>query len=100
MFGVGTPTGSTTVNLRFAGQYWDNEDIFSNLPPKKIVPKLADEGIYIASESSFYRVLKAADQLKHRNKSKQPRKVIKLMELVATAPNQVYSWEGLPLLGI
>ena len=70
-----------------------NADRFSNLSPKKIVPKLADEGIYIASESSFYRVLKAADHLKHRNKSKQPRKVIKPMELVATAPNQVYSWD-------
>jgi len=77
-----------------------NEDRFSNLPPKKIVPKLADEGVYIASESSFYRILKAADQLKHRNKSRLPRKVIKPRELVATAPNQVYSWEGLPLLGI
>ena len=70
-----------------------NEDRFSNLPPKKIVPKLADEGIYIASESTFYRILKAADQLKHRNQSSPPRKVIKPMELIATAPNQVYSWD-------
>ena len=54
---------------------------------------LADEGIYIASESSFYRTLKAANQLKHRKKSRAARKIIKPMELVATAPNQVYSWD-------
>jgi len=53
------------------------EDRFSNLPPKKIVPKLADEGIYIASESSFYRILKAANQLKHRSKSRASRNIIK-----------------------
>ena len=28
-----------------------------NLPPSQIVPRLADRGIYLASESSFYRVL-------------------------------------------
>ena len=70
-----------------------NEERFANLPPKKIVPMLADEGTYIASEASFYRILKAANQLKHRNKARAPRKVIKPMELVATAPNQVYSWD-------
>ena len=70
-----------------------NEERFANLPPKKIVPMLADEGIYIASESSFYRILKAANQLKHRNKSRVARKVIKPKSLVAHAPNQIYSWD-------
>jgi hypothetical protein len=37
-----------------------NEPEYADLPSNKIVPKLADKGIYIASESSFYRVLKAA----------------------------------------
>lgn len=54
---------------------------------------LADEGIYIASESSFYRILKAASQLKHRSKARASRNIIKPKELVATAPNQVYSWD-------
>jgi len=35
-----------------------NEPEYANLPPSQIVPKLADKGIYIASESSFYRVLR------------------------------------------
>ena len=35
-----------------------NEEDYANLPPSQIVPKLADKGTYIASESSFYRVMK------------------------------------------
>ena len=70
-----------------------NEPEYAALSPSKIVPKLADEGRYIASESSFYRVLKAAHQLKHRDKSKPTRTVIKPKALTATGPNQIYSWD-------
>jgi putative transposase len=70
-----------------------NSSEFSSLPASKIVPKLADKGQYIASESSFYRVLKEANQLKHRDKSKPARKVIKPKALKATGPNQVYTWD-------
>ena len=35
-----------------------NASEFKDLPPSQIVPTLADMGVYIASESSFYRVLK------------------------------------------
>jgi len=47
-----------------------NETKYVDLPPSKIVPELADKGIYLASESTFYRVLKAAKQLKHRQKAR------------------------------
>jgi putative transposase len=70
-----------------------NEPNYASLSPSKIVPKLADEGRYIASESSFYRVLKAAHQLKHRDKAKPVRTVIKPKALTATGPNQIYSWD-------
>ena len=70
-----------------------NAPEYADLPPNKIVPKLADKGIYIASESSFYRVLKAENQLRHRQKSKPVRQVKKPRALVATAPNQLYSWD-------
>lgn len=70
-----------------------NESIYANLPPSKIVPILADKGIYIASESSFYRVLKANDQLKHRHKAKPTKQVKKPKALVASGPNQLYSWD-------
>ena len=43
-----------------------NSTEFGHLPPSQIVPRLADRGQYIASESTMYRVLKAENQLKHR----------------------------------
>jgi transposase InsO family protein len=70
-----------------------NEPDYANLPISQIVPKLADKGIYIASESSFYRVFKAEKQLKHRQKSKPEKSIKKPRALVATAPNHVYSWD-------
>jgi len=70
-----------------------NEPEYVGLPPSKIVPALADKGIYIASEASFYRVLKANDQLSHRQKSKPTKPLKKPKALVATAANQVYSWD-------
>lgn len=70
-----------------------NEGKYADLPPSKIVPRLADEGRYIASESTFYRVLKAAKQLKHRNKSKPKTSRSKPRALTATGPNQIYSWD-------
>ncbi|MFC5775530.1 helix-turn-helix domain-containing protein [Ectobacillus antri] len=45
---------------------------FANLPPTQIVPKLADQKIYIASESSFYRVLRENQMQHHRGRSKRP----------------------------
>lgn len=70
-----------------------NEEKYCDLPPGKIVPKLADEGRYIASESSFRRVLKAENQLKHREKSKPKSPNKKPRALRATGSNQVYSWD-------
>ncbi len=47
-----------------------NTEEFASLPPSQIVPVLADRGDYIASESSFYRVLKEEGMLHHRGKAK------------------------------
>jgi transposase len=68
-----------------------NEPKYANLSADKIVPALADKGIYIASESSFYRVLKKESQLCHRQKSKPTRQIKKPRAVIATAPNQLYS---------
>jgi len=65
---------------------------FSSLPPSQIVPILADRGFYIASESSFYRVLKEVKSQHHRGRSKEPIKRT-VTTHVATAPNQVYTWD-------
>ena len=69
-----------------------NSPEYRDLSPKQIVPRLADEGRYIASESSFYRVLRKQEQLAHRQKSK-PATNSKPKELIATGPNQVWSWD-------
>jgi transposase len=47
-----------------------NNKQYVDLTPAQIVPKLADEGIYIASESTFYRVLKEANQQTKRKATK------------------------------
>ncbi len=70
-----------------------NEVAYANLSPSKIVPKLADEGRYIASESTFSRILKEQKQLQHRLASKPKRTVKKPRAVTATAPNQLYSWD-------
>lgn len=69
-----------------------SETDYADLPASKIVPKLADQGIYIASESSFYRVLKSHNQLKHRHASK-PAQHHRPASLCAEGPNQVYTWD-------
>lgn len=66
---------------------------FRDLPPSQIVPRLADRGRYVASESTFYRELHGADLLHHRECSRAPMKRHRPRELRATGPNQVWSWD-------
>jgi transposase InsO family protein len=65
---------------------------FRELAPSQIVPILAEEGVYVASESSFYRVLRQEKLLAHRQRSR-PRQHGRPEEHVATGPNQVWSWD-------
>lgn len=70
-----------------------NEPAYSHLPPCQIVPRLLDKGLYLASESSFYRILKQVNQLIHRGKTKPQTKNNKPRYFTAIAPNQVWSWD-------
>lgn len=70
-----------------------NDKEYGELPPSKIVPLLADKGEYIASEATFYRVLKEAKQLAHRQRSKPNNPANRPMPLIATSPNQIYCWD-------
>lgn len=65
---------------------------YRSLPPSQIVPKLADKGIYLASESSFYRILKKQNLSAYRLNTK-PRTYLRPSAVVATAPNRVWSWD-------
>lgn len=66
---------------------------FADLPPSQIVPALADRGIYIASESTMYRILRKENMQHHRGNAKLPEKSKLPTTHIANAPNQVWSWD-------
>ena len=70
-----------------------NQPDYASLPPSQIVPKLADQGTYLASESTFYRVLKENNQLNHRGRAQAPRVKRLPTTHIAKAPNQVWTWD-------
>lgn len=65
---------------------------FRDKSPRQIVPTLADRGEYIASESTFYRVLHEEDLMRHRERAR-PRSSNKPKEHIARAPNRVWCWD-------
>lgn len=70
-----------------------NQPRFSELPPGQIVPILADEGQYLASESSIRRVLAEVGQDTRRGRSAPPQPSRKPTTHVATGPGQVWCWD-------
>ncbi|VAW92842.1 Mobile element protein [hydrothermal vent metagenome] len=70
-----------------------NQPEYQSLPPSQVVPRLADQGQYIASESSFYRVLHEVKQVNTRGRANQRRRVNKPEGYKAEVPNQVWSWD-------
>lgn len=69
-----------------------NEPRFAALPPTQIVPRLADEGRYLVSESSFYRILRREQQLAHRSRARTPVRR-EPPRRCASAPNQLWCWD-------
>ena len=69
-----------------------NGNEFQGLSPKQIVPRLADRGVYLASESTIYRALRREGQLAHRQASRTPTQRTKQSHS-ATGPNQLWSWD-------
>ena len=70
-----------------------NEPRFAETPPARIVPTLADEGVYIASESSFYRVLREHGQMNRRGRAQPPRASRPPTTHIATGPAEVWCWD-------
>ena len=70
-----------------------NEPRFADIPPARIVPALADEGVYLASEASFHRVLREHGQMNRRGRARPPRASVPPRTHVATAPGQVWCWD-------
>lgn len=66
--------------------------------PATIYAKLLDEGAYLGSISTMYRVLRTHNEVRERRRHATHPATVK-PELVASAPNQVYSWDITKLLG-
>jgi putative transposase len=70
-----------------------NQPRFAETPPARIVPALADEGIYLASEASFHRVLRAHGQMNRRGRAQPPRTSRPPSTHIATRPGEVWCWD-------
>ncbi|EQD76723.1 transposase [mine drainage metagenome] len=62
------------------------------LPPTQIVPRLADAGQYLASESTVYRLLRQAGELTHRGRAKAPVPRA-IPRQCASGPHELWSWD-------
>lgn len=88
-----TPANALTEVERHAILSLCNSPEYADLPPSQIVPRLADQGCYLASERTFYRVLHAANQQNRRGRSQRPHRHPTPTTHAAKAPNQVWSWD-------
>lgn len=70
-----------------------NAPAYADLSPKQIVPLLADLEIYVGSESTIYRTLRAEALIGHREPTRPPIPRPAPAEYCATGPNQVWSWD-------
>ena len=70
-----------------------NGEPFGSLPPSQIVPRLADQGRYLASEASFYRILRAEGQQHHRGRARPPARRRPPASHRARGPREVWSWD-------
>jgi putative transposase len=71
---------------------------FVDLAPAEVWATLLDEGVYLGSIATFYRLLRAAGETRERRRQATHPASVK-PELVATAPNQVWSWDITKLRG-
>lgn len=86
------PANKLTTAERTALLETVNAAVYRDLSPQQIVPRLADLGRYLGSESTLYRVLRAEQMLAHRGRAKAPVRRPPRAH-VATGPEQVWSWD-------
>jgi putative transposase len=75
-----------------------HEARFVDASPAQVWATLLDEGVYLGSQSTFYRLLRSVGEVRERRRQATHPARVK-PELVATGPNQVYSWDITKLLG-
>jgi transposase InsO family protein len=70
-----------------------NDPRFADLTPSQIVAILAEEGVYVGSESTIYRIMRQEGLLNHRGRSRPPREPREPPVLEATGIHQVLAWD-------
>jgi putative transposase len=91
------PRALSELERKELHQVLDSEE-FVDEAPATVYAKLLDQGVYLASVSTMYRVLHAHDEVRERRRQ-ATHPAAKKPELLATRPNQVYSWDITKLLG-
>jgi putative transposase len=71
---------------------------FVDVAPAEVHATLLDEGQYLCSERTMYRILAQTKEVRERRDQRR-HPVYRKPELLATAPNQVWSWDITKLLG-
>jgi putative transposase len=71
---------------------------FADVAPAEVWATLLDEGTYLGSVSTFYRVLRERGEVRERRRQATHPATVK-PELMATAPDQVWSWDITKLPG-
>lgn len=89
---VKTPANKLTLAERSEVLQTCCSDEFKDMTPNEIVPKMAETGRFIASEASFYRILKAEGMVRKSNSRKTSRRK-KPAALAASGPCEVWSWD-------
>ena len=75
-----------------------HSDRFADLPPAEVYATLLDEGTYVCSIRTMYRILHAHAEVRERRRQlRHPR--YQAPELLATGPNQLWSWDITKLKG-
>jgi putative transposase len=75
-----------------------NSERFQDRSPREVYATLIDEGRYLCSWRSMYRILDENDEVRERRNQLRHPNYVK-PELLATAPNQLWSWDITKLLG-
>jgi len=91
------PRALSELERKELHQVLDSEE-FVDEAPATVYAKLLDQGVYLASVPTMYRVLHAHDEV-HERRRQATHPAAKKPELLATRPNQVYSWDITKLLG-
>lgn len=87
-----SPTHALSLEERTQVRETLNSERFMDKAPRQVYAALLDEGHYLCHWRTMYRILAAHDEVRERRRIRR-HPLYKKPELLATAPNQVWSWD-------